>query len=300
MATGRCPSVMAECLRERGMLARTFSLARESMECPCCQSQVRPAAKICQVCGEPIPPGQYLLEESGVIEPAENSGAAPAGSAPARNSGRYRFARLGDRFIALLLDTAILFGLFAILDAWIFMRWGIVDGTELQLTTASLLIAITFNGFLLFLYGWLLEAVCGATLGKVMVGIRVVGTAQRGPFAACAVRNVLRIVDGLGLYLVGMVTAACSGVHQRIGDIYAQTAVIEESFGKAIRGTAVVLWVAILACAGWAVPRICSNNRALPTPYLSKVVVRVGKTGNSAYFKVARFSVDVQLASAAQ
>jgi uncharacterized RDD family membrane protein YckC len=293
--------VMTARLPEKSILLRLALFIRgKSMECPCCQSQVGASAKTCEVCGEPIPPGQYLLEESGVVEPTENAGPAPAVSLPARNPAGYRFARLGDRFIAFVLDTTLLFGLFAIVDAWVFMRWGTLEGTELQLTTASLLLAITINALILFLYGWLLEAACGATLGKAMVGIRVVGTARRGPLAACAVRNVLRIVDGLGLYLVGTVTAACSRVRQRIGDIYAQTAVIEESFGRAIRVTAIVLWLAILAGAGWAVPRICSSNNAIPTPYLNQVVVRVGKSENSVYFRVARFSVDVQLASAAQ
>jgi uncharacterized RDD family membrane protein YckC len=78
-----------------------------------------------------------------------------------------------------VLDIAFLFGLFAMIDAWVFTRWSSVEGTELQLTTVSLLIAITLNGILLFLYGWLLEAAWGATLGKAMVGIRVVGTQGR-------------------------------------------------------------------------------------------------------------------------
>jgi len=263
------------------------------MECPCCQSQVSSSAKNCEVCGEPIPPGQYLLEESGIIEPAENPKPDPAPAARVRNSGQYRFARLGDRFIAFVLDLAVLSGLFAVIEAWAFMRWGTVAGTELQLTTAALVIAITSNALVLFLYGWLMEASCGATLGKIIIGIRVVGTSQRGRFAACALRNAFRIVDGIGFYLVGTVSAACSGVRQRLGDAYAQTAVIEESFGRAIRVTGFVLWLGILAGGGWALPRICSSNQAVETPILGQVIVRVGKSGNSAYFKVASLSVDV-------
>lgn len=270
------------------------------MECPCCQSQVRGSAKNCHVCGEPIPPGQYMLEESGVVEPTENIAPAEDRKARVRNSGQYNFARLGDRFIAFVLDLAVLFGVFAIVDSWTFMRWGIVDGKELQLTTAALLIAITSNAFILFLYGWLMEALCGATLGKIILGIRVVGTSARGPFTACALRNAMRIVDGIGFYLVGTVSAACSGVRQRLGDVYAQTAVIEEGFGRGIRVTALVFWAGILGGAGWAVPRICSSNKALETPYLGQVIVRVGKSGNSAYFKVASLSVDVQIAASEQ
>lgn len=268
------------------------------MECPCCQSENRSSAKTCDVCGEPIPPGQYLLEESGVIEPAENGKPEPAPAARIRNSGQYRFARLGDRFLAFILDLAVLFGLFAVIDAWAFMRLGTVSATELQLTTASLVIAISSNALILFLYGWIMEASCGATLGKAIIGIRVVGTSQRGRFAACALRNALRIVDGLGFYLVGTVTAACSGARQRLGDVYAETAVIEHNFAGGMRVMAFALWLGILGGAGWAVPRICSSNNALQTPFLAEVILRVGRSEHSLYFKIARMSVDVQLASA--
>jgi uncharacterized RDD family membrane protein YckC len=204
------------------------------MECPHCHSQVVSQAKHCKRCGGAIPSGQYLLEECGLTNPAPTV-AATKPSSPARTSGRLRFARLGDRFVAFVLDIALLFGLFAIVDAWVFMRWGVFDGYELQLTAASLVIAISLNTTLLFVYGWLLEAACGATLGKALVGIRIVRTTGRGGLSACALRNVLRIVDGLGFYLVGTAVAACSDVRQRIGDICAHTAVIEDSFGIGIR-----------------------------------------------------------------
>src|SRR5215470_7316687 len=135
------------------------------MECPHCHSQITPHAKHCKRCGGAIPLGQHLLEEAGLVEPVRIAKTAPAASTPARHPGKARFARLGDRFIAFVLDTALLFGLFAIVDAWVFMRWGVFEDNELQLTAASLVIALTLNTFLLFLYGWLLEAAFGATLG---------------------------------------------------------------------------------------------------------------------------------------
>jgi uncharacterized RDD family membrane protein YckC len=266
------------------------------MECPFCQSQTSVYSKRCNSCGKAIPPGQYLLEESGVVEPAAVDTFEATATAP-RTHGRYRFARLGDRFIAFVLDTAFLFGLFAIVDAWAFTRWGSVEGSELRLTTASLLIAVTLNATVFFLYGWLLEAAWGATLGKAMVGIRVVGTRQGRSFSACAVRNVLRIVDGLGFYLVGTVVAACSAARQRVGDMYARTAVIEESFGSGVRIAAIVLWIASLAAAGWAVPRICSVNRFVRPLYLSQVIIRVGRSESLAYFQVGSLAVHIQIAS---
>jgi uncharacterized RDD family membrane protein YckC len=266
------------------------------MDCPHCYSQISPSSKQCKRCGGAIPSGQHLLEEAGVIERAP--AVAPTTPASARNGGRFRFARLGDRFIAFALDTTLLFGVFAVVDAWAFMRWGTIDGSELRLTTASVVIAIAANTTILFLYGWLLEAACGATLGKAVVGVRVVGTAQRGFLTACALRNVLRIVDGLGFYLVGTLVAACSSIRQRIGDILAQTAVVEEPFGIGIRVAAIVLWIGTMAGAAWSVPRICSANNPVHPRYLSQIVVRVGRTSNSAYFTVANFTLDVHTSSA--
>jgi uncharacterized RDD family membrane protein YckC len=278
------------------MLDRRVGLLGELMECPFCQSQTSVYSKRCNRCGKTIPPGQYLLEESGLVDAAVRDTSA-AGAGAARTQGRCRFARLGDRFIAFLLDTAFLFGLFAIVDAWVFTRWGSVEGSEMRLTTASLLIAVTLNATVFFLYGWLLEAAWGATLGKAMVGIRVVGTRQGRSFSACALRNVLRIVDGLGFYLVGTVVAACSAARQRVGDMYAGTAVIEESFGSGVRIAAMVLWIASLAAAGWAVPRICSVNRFVPPQYLSQVIIRVGRSESLAYFQVGSLAVHIQIAS---
>jgi uncharacterized RDD family membrane protein YckC len=262
------------------------------MECPHCHSQVSSHSKHCKRCGGAIPSGQYLLDECGVIE--SRPAGTPAHSTPIRGAWRYRFARLGDRFIAFLLDTVLLFGLFAVVDAWAFMRWSTVDGAELQVTTASLVIAIMLNTTILFLYGWLLEAACGATLGKALVGIRIVRTTECGSLSACAVRNILRIVDGLGFYLVGAAVACCSDVRQRVGDICAHTAVVEEGFGIGIRMTALTLWIVTLAGAGWTVPRICSANISVHPKYLSRVVLRIGMTTNSTYCNIAGFTVDVR------
>ena len=106
-----------------------------------------------------IPASQHLLEECGLTDPAPAAAPTkPSSPTPARTASRYRFARLGDRFLAFALDIALLFGLFAIVDAWVFMRWAAFDGTELQLTNASLVIVVTLNAAVLFLYGWLFEA----------------------------------------------------------------------------------------------------------------------------------------------
>ena len=234
-----------------------------------------------------------------MVEPA-----SPATSAPPKqvqpeqkDDPLCRMATLGDRLIAFALDSAFLFGVFAMVDAWAFMRWGIVDGTELKLTLAALLVAESLNAAIFFVYLWLLEASFGATLGKAMVGIRVVRTTERNPLAAFAIRNLFRVVDGLGFYLVGTVVAGCSRIHRRVGDMCAGTVVIEEHFGDWVKIAAVALWTAVLAGAVWSVPRICKTNAALPSRYLNQVVVQVGRSEESAYFTVASFRVEVRLTS---
>ena len=268
----------------------------KAMECPHCYRQTSPRSKRCGACGGVIPPAQYLLEESGIEKPAARI--AAAAPVAARSVASSRVAKLGDRFIAFVLDAVFLFGVFAVVDAWIFMRWGSVEGVELNLTTASLLMAGALNALILFAYGWLLEASFGATLGKALVGIRVVRTSQRSTLAASAIRNLLRIVDGLGFYLVGAMVAGCSRYRQRLGDLCAGTAVVEGEFRTATKMLALALWIAVLSGATWAVPRVCSKNNAGRHPrYLNQVVVQVGRTENSAYFKVARLRIDIQLAS---
>src|SRR5215469_13818976 len=101
------------------------------MECPHCHSQVTSHAKNCKRCGGVIPSSQHLLEECGLADPSPAaSPTRPSAPSPTRAPVHYRFARLGDRFLAFVLDIALLFGLLAIADAWVLMRWGTFDGTE--------------------------------------------------------------------------------------------------------------------------------------------------------------------------
>lgn len=269
------------------------------MECPHCHRQTDPYRARCDCCGAVIPPAQHLLEESGVVEPTVTESRLTT-DLEEEGTDLFRMASLGDRFIAFALDGVFLFGVFAVVDAWAFMRWGMVEGWELKLTTASLLMAQFLNAAILFTYLWLLESSFGATLGKAMVGIRVIRTAERNALAAFAIRNAMRLVDGFGFYLVGAVVAGCSRFRRRLGDICACTVVVEEEFGYAVKVLAAVLWVGVLAGAVWLVPRICAKNTAAHSRFFNQVVVRVGRTEKSAYLKVAGLKFGVELSGSAQ
>lgn len=73
------------------------------------------------------------------------------------------------------------------------------------------------------------EALAGAGVGKLAMGLRVVAlNGARISWPQSAVRNVLRAVDGLVYpsYLVGFLAATASPARQRIGDRLAGTVVV--------------------------------------------------------------------------
>jgi uncharacterized RDD family membrane protein YckC len=71
------------------------------------------------------------------------------------------------------------------------------------------------------------EAATGMTLGKRMVGIRVVAEdGEHVTLVAAIVRNLLRLVDALFFYFVGFLFAVTSFRGQRLGDRAAHTMVV--------------------------------------------------------------------------
>jgi uncharacterized RDD family membrane protein YckC len=76
-------------------------------------------------------------------------------------------------------------------------------------------------------YYFALELLTGQTLGKKVMGLRVAQTDGSPPeLRQVAVRTVLRLVDGLGVYLVGLIAMLATGQRrQRLGDLAAGTIV---------------------------------------------------------------------------
>jgi uncharacterized RDD family membrane protein YckC len=155
-----------------------------------------------------IPPSEYLTGHSArnVVEPAG----------------------VALRFVAVLLDAFL-----------VLLPLGIVVGlmagggyTESGDGSAYAGVDIAGNGFWAWLvvglgYYIVCEFATGMTLGKRMVGIRVVGEdGQQLTFRAAVVRNLLRLVDALFFYLVGALFALTSSRSQRLGDRAAHTLVV--------------------------------------------------------------------------
>jgi uncharacterized RDD family membrane protein YckC len=265
------------------------------MECPNCGHYTRAHSQRCGSCGRIIPPGQHLLELSGIVEPSARDVTRSSGA-----GCESRAARLGDRLIATILDSIVQLSASAVISTWCFLRWGFTSGAELQLTTASLVIAGTLSALTVFAYLCLLEAAWGATLGKVLAGIRVVGTSSRSALTASAIRNSLRIIDGIGFYLVGATVAECSRLHRRLGDMVAGTVVVEEQFSAGTKLLAFVLWTAIIGSSVSVLPQICTRQISTEPPrYFGRSVVQLSYKEDSSYLRIARLRITWQLVPAA-
>jgi uncharacterized RDD family membrane protein YckC len=87
--------------------------------------------------------------------------------------------------------------------------------------------ALSILAFVTFIYYFLQEAIFSTTVGKSLVGLKVVDS--RGDdcsFSASFKRNALRFLDWLPLlYIVGVIAIITSGGSQRIGDRIADTLV---------------------------------------------------------------------------
>ena len=85
--------------------------------------------------------------------------------------------------------------------------------------------------FIIFAYFILMEAYVGWTVGKRILGMRLVdGTGNRISLSQSLVRNLLRMVDGLPAFSIfGVILIASSPRGQRFGDRIAKTYVTKQT-----------------------------------------------------------------------
>lgn len=131
-----------------------------------------------------------------------------------------QYVGVGPRFVATIVDTVVL-----VVVGWVMaLLFGQAGATGFSLTGGPFLLYV----FVSFGYFIVLEATRGATLGKRLLGQRVVKV-DGSPldWRASVLRNVLRIVDGLPFaYLVGAILVLTSDRKQRLGDRVADTVVV--------------------------------------------------------------------------
>ena len=155
---------------------------------------------------------------------------------------------LGLRIVAALIDLLLLAGVLVILSTTV--GQASVSGGNFSFyltgTWAVVFLALALG------YYFVLEAWAGQTVGKRLLGLRVLGAGGARPSVwAVAGRTLLRIIDWLpALYLAGFITMLATGTRrQRIGDLAARTAVARavpvRHRGLALIPLAVVLLAAV-------------------------------------------------------
>lgn len=123
---------------------------------------------------------------------------------------------VGRRFVAVLLDAIIIGVIGAILNGILGVDRAAISGSA--------------TGVVAILYFIVMEATSSATLGKMIMGLRVVR--QDGApisWTESIIRNLLRIIDALPFaYIVGAILIWTSPLKQRLGDRVAHTLVVRK------------------------------------------------------------------------
>ena len=139
-------------------------------------------------------------------------------------------AGLGSRFIAGLIDFFIrLLPLIALLV--------LIDPRNGAIGAA--IFAIADFGMQFFYYVLFEVLGGGRTPGKRATGLRVVRSGGRPvTFVRSMLRNIMRVIDAIGFYFVGMLSIFITNNNQRLGDLAADTLVVRDRHGDRRRGEA--------------------------------------------------------------
>jgi uncharacterized RDD family membrane protein YckC len=132
----------------------------------------------------------------------------------------------GTRIVATLIDFVLFFVLFIIMS---------VQLGDSSARDSGNGFSVSLNGapFILYIllvlgYSFLLEWLRGQTLGKMLMGLRVVAVEGELTAQKVFIRTALRIVDALPFfYVLGFIVMVTSARKQRLGDMAAGTVVVK-------------------------------------------------------------------------
>jgi uncharacterized RDD family membrane protein YckC len=131
---------------------------------------------------------------------------------------------LGRRIGAALIDLVVVAVLLVVLGILIGESETADGGAQVSLDGGPALLWAALSLF----YYFASEAITGRTLGKRLLGLRVVAAdGGRAGAGKIAIRTAFRLVDGIGFYFIGLIVVLVSGRRrQRLGDLAAQTTVV--------------------------------------------------------------------------
>jgi uncharacterized RDD family membrane protein YckC len=154
-----------------------------------------------------------------------------------------KIARIGDRVMALILDTVALLPIYFLVGCVLGVWFGSYSEGTFELPWGPTFLYLFVLTVIWIVYYAVSEASYKGTVGKYIVGIEI-GSAGPLQFSAEQAfrRNLLRPVDAIGFYLLGFLVALSSKQRQTIGDRVAGTIVCEKE--RVNRRQAVWVWIA--------------------------------------------------------
>lgn len=137
------------------------------------------------------------------------------------------FHSLSKRIIAYLIDLLLIFVPFVLILIFVFLRNTII--TDMIQSYSYLLAIFSLMISIQFIYFTLLEWKFGASLGKKLMGLKVVSDDMEAiTFVQSAARNTARYADIiLYFYIFSIVLMVSGGKNKRIGDYVAGTKVVK-------------------------------------------------------------------------
>ena len=145
------------------------------------------------------------------------------------------FAPLWRRAVAQIVDAGIAgapsaLGMMQMMTAMMDMEAMLAEGGPLAMfANLGLMVGGGLWGLLCFLLFAFCEGHWGATPGKWLLKIRVLGAEDLQPcgFGRAFLRGILKFVDGFFNFMVGLILVAFTENWQRVGDMAARTVVID-------------------------------------------------------------------------
>jgi uncharacterized RDD family membrane protein YckC len=136
----------------------------------------------------------------------------------------------GRRILAIIVDSIVL-AVPALLLSALFGTTSSGGGeASVSVEGVAALVVALLSLVIFFGYFIIMEGYLGQTLGKMLFGIKVVREDDGAVpgIGAAAIRTVMRIIDGIGSYLVGFIAVLVSSKNQRLGDMVAHTLVVRK------------------------------------------------------------------------
>jgi uncharacterized RDD family membrane protein YckC len=142
------------------------------------------------------------------------------------------YASVGSRIVAIIIDQIILVIVMFIIalpfGMWTHMYYPFMGDVTRPMRDALFAPFAILSLLIWILYFTYFEGTSGQTLGKKILSIKVVKlSGDQLKIGDALIRTILRIIDGLVFYLVGLIVILLTEKKQRIGDLAAGTIVVK-------------------------------------------------------------------------